>query len=417
MIGLPAGVLPVRDVTTREILYGSRTTSHRYELLKHNPATGRDSLIGELDGVEPGGSLSWSVSARVKKSGSITVHDLATAASGMTRIADIDLVQVRIRPVLVIEGLPEQPLGVYVVTASPEAWTATGRTFAVELHDKSTALDQDAFDTTFVAEAGLPVLEIVRDIIKSAGESIVIDGSDTRTLASSLVFPVAPETTKLTIVNDLLKVLDYTALWVDGVGNFRATPYVRPADRSIRYAMLNDSDGQQLVRELTDGEESVYSPDFKRDRDSFGVPNIVVAVATGDGDAEPLTGSWSNDDPACPYSRLVPDPDNPGEYVRALRRVKVLSGVDVPDFSAEPDPAGATEAHLSSVARQSLIASSSVQAAVSVRCLPLPLELLDAVRFESTPAGVDARHTVQRVEIPLRFDELMSVDLQEVIDL
>src|SRR5690554_3814614 len=114
MVEVPAGVIPVRDLTTREILYGARTTSHRYERLQHDPVSGDDSLIGFLDGVQPGGKLSWSSGARVKKSGNMDVLDIGAAAAGLVRIGDLNLVTTRIRPVLVVDGLPEMPLGVYV---------------------------------------------------------------------------------------------------------------------------------------------------------------------------------------------------------------------------------------------------------------------------------------------------------------
>ncbi len=405
MIELPAGILPVRDLQTREVLYGARTTTFRYELLSHSPTTGIDSLIGFLDGVQDDGSLKWSAAASVKKSGSLSVRDIVTAKPGLTCVKDIDLVATRIRPVEVIDGLPEMPLGVYVITAAPEQWDATGRTYALELHDKSTVLEQDAIEETFTATSTDPVLEIVRDVIESAGERITVDGSDVRTLPAPLVWPAG--TFKLRIVNDLLDAIGYNALWMDGVGAFRATPYVRPALRSIRYSMLNDAEGNRLQRELVDGPESIYTPQWKRDRDAFRVPNKVVAVQAASADAEPLSGVATNEDPASPFS--FPS--------RGVWVTRVVSGVEVPDYSAEVDPVAATEAFLEARARQTLVAASAVQAAVSVQCLPIPVDLLDAVRFASTPAGVDARHTVQSVSIPLRFDGLMGLDLQEVVDL
>lgn len=401
---LPTGMIPVRDLTTREILYGARTTSHRYELYTHDPVSGVDSLAGYLDGVK-GGSLSWSSAARVKKSGDVTVVDLPVAGAGLTRVEDVDLVTTRIRPVLIIDGLPEMPLSMYVVTAAPETWNATGREYALELHDKSTVLDQDAVGTTFTAGTSDPVLEIVQQVIESAGELITVDGSDVRTLTNPVVWEAG--TSKLTIINDLLGALNYNALWVDGSGSFRATPTVRPALRSIRYSVLNDETGARMVRELTDGAESIYSPEWTRDRDTYAIPNEVVAVQVGTGDEEPLSGSVTNEDPDSPFS--IPS--------RGRTIVRVLNGVETPDYSAEVDPEAATVAFLEAKALQTLIAVSAVQAAVSVKCLPIPVELLEAVMFASAPAGIDARHTIRAVALPLSFDGLMSLELQEVIDI
>lgn len=395
---LPAGLVPVRDVTTREVLYGARSTAYRYELLEHNTTTGVDSLVGFLDGVRDGGSMQWSSSASVKKSCTLSVVDLVKAGPGLTRVSDVNLISTRIRPVLVIEGLPEIPLGVYVVTAAPEQWDATGRTYSIELHDKSTVLEQDAVEVTYSVGTSTAVLGLVKAVVESAGELIDVDASDARTLTSPLVWEAG--TSKLRIVNDLLDALNYNALFVDGVGNFQATKYVAPADRSVRYSMLNDDSGARMVRELSDGQESIYLPEWKRDRDTYKVPNRVIAVAAGGGDAEPLSGTVTNEDSTSPFSF-----PSRGRWV-----TRVLDGVDVPDLSE-----AATVTFLEDKARQTLIAASAVQAAVTVTCLPIPIELLDALVFASTPAGINARHVVRGVSLGLSFAGVMELELQEVI--
>lgn len=397
-------IIPVRSRTEADILYGSRTTTHRYELYTHDPATGTDRLIGELDGVQDGGSLTWSAESRVKKSGAVKVLDLVQAEAGKLRFGDVDRVLTRIRPVRVIDGLPDTPLGMYVITAAPESWSAGHRVFSVELHDKSTILDQDKTPVTWQVPAGTVILQAVKTVIASAGESIDIDPTDTRVTATDRSWKAG--TAKLDIVNDLLDSLQYNALWVDGQGNFRATPYVAPKDRPIRYDVLN------LDRELIDGDTAVYLPDWTRDRDVYGVPNRVVVQATGGGDTEPLQGVATNE---------TTDTKSPlWEFSHArlgFWRDADPIQVEVPDFSDQPDPTAATIAYLTAKAQQSLIAASGVQAKATLKALPLPVELLDATRFQSTPAGIDARHTIQRVELDLSAGGLMGLDLMEVISL
>lgn len=409
MITLPSGILPVQDLTTEEILYGERDTRFRFEILTHNSTTGVDTLSGYLDGVDPrSGSLEWESNAAVKKAGTLAVEDLPVAKAGLTRIADVDLVTARIRPVRIIEGLPETPLGVYVLNASPELWAGTGRTYDLAIHDKSSVLEQDRVEESFTAGTSDPILEIVADVIASAGETISVNASDTRTLASPLTWEVG--TSKLQIVNDLLTgSLGYFALRVDGVGNFRATPYVKPSERSIRYSVLNGADGEPLERELRDGDQSIYSPEWTRDRVNYKVPNKVIAISSGTGEGPALVGVATNDDPASPYSTVsrgrVITPDS-GPLI-----------VDVPDYSGEADPEAATVAFLEDAALRSLIARSSVQASINVDCLPIPVDLLDALTFANVPAGINARHTVRSVSIPFTFDGLLSLQLQEVVSL
>lgn len=399
-IPLPAGIVPVQVLSTGDVLYGDRVTSYRWEVLKH--AGGVDTLAGYLDGVvEPSAALSWSLYNAVKGTGSLKVNDLAAAKAGSLRIADVALTSARLRPVLVIEGLPEIPLGVYLFSAAPEEWSGAGRVYGLELLDRNTVLDQDLIEVSYTVAAGTVILSAVATVIASAGESITVDATNTAALSSAMVWKAG--TSKLQIVNDLLAAMNYNSLWVDGVGNYRATPYVVPASRSIGYELLNG-----VTRELVDGDSSIYAETWSRDRDLFKVPNKVIAVQSGAGDAEPLTGTATN------TTTLVTAPTYPFSYAARGNRwiSKVIDGVEVPDGTTPQK-----QAYLDAKARASLIASSSVQAAVSVKHLPIPVRVSDVLRFANAPAGIDARHVLTGIDLEAHPLGLMTSKLQEVIDL
>ena len=82
-------------------------------------------------------------------------------------------------------------------------------------------------------------------------------------------------------------------------------------------------------------------------------------------------------------------------------------------------PDATATAALTARANQTLTAASSVQAAVQVEHLPLPLRVSDVVRFAATPAGIDARHVVTSLSLDCSptGTGLMKSTLQEVIDL
>lgn len=389
----PATYLPVADLTTQDVLYGSRTTSYRYELLTHNP-DGSDSLGGYLDGVVPGASVTYQWNQAVKGAiDSLKVTDLDVAQAGMTRIADVNLLTMRLRPVLVIEGLPDIPLGSFLVTNSPEVWRDTGRTFELDMHDRTTALDQDQISQSFTADTTTPIMTQIANLIATAGELFHPDNSETRTLTEPVIWKTG--TTKLQIVNDLLGALNYNALTIDGSGEFIATPYLRPALRTITYEVLNG-----ITRELVDGDLSIYDPTWNRERDIYGVPTTVTAIATATGDAEPAQATYSNTDPSSPFSTVA----------RGREIAVTIDGIDVPS-----DTDAVT--FLTNVARASLIAQSSPQAIVTVKHLPLPINAGDVVRFVSTPAGIDERHVAVTVQLTLSATGLMQSSLQEVIDI
>lgn len=392
-IQIPAGVVPIRSLSTDEVLYGERVTSYRWEVLAHSAGT--DHLVGELDGVVEGSaSLSWELTSAVKGGGSLKVIDVESPRAGMLAIGDVPLASARLRPVLVIDGLPEIPLGVFLISAAPEAWSATGRVLSLELLDRATVLDQDKVSESYTVDAATPILSAVAAVIASAGESIVVDAEETMTLAAPMVWPAG--TTKLQIVNDLLGALNYNSLWVDGLGAFQATPYVVPAQRSQMYELLNGT-----RRELIDGESSIYVQEWSRDLDMFNVPNKVIAVQSATGDAPALVGEYTNTDPASPFSYSAR-----GRWITKTIEVETPEGDDT-----------ATVAFLVAKARQSLIASSAVQAAVSVKHLPVPVRVSDVMRFANAPAGIDARHVVTSVKLEAHALGLMATTLQEVVDL
>lgn len=385
-------IIPIRVLSTSDVLYGDRVTSYRWEVLEHS--NGVDYLLGILDGVSDG-VLTWTQNAAVKGGGKSQVADLDVAEPGKMRIADLTLESVRLRPVCVIEGLPENPLGVYLVSSAKEGWDATGRVWSLQLLDKNTVLDQDKVDQSYAVPAGDLILQRVRTILSSAGEYIEVPAGNTAATASGMVWEAG--TSKLQIVNDLLDVAGFSALWIDGYGNFQVTPRLLPADRSVMYEVLG------IPRELKDGAQSIYRPDWDRERDSFEVPNKVITVqAAGGEDDEALVGQWTNEDPDSPYSYPAR-----GRWI-----VHVVSDVECPEGA----PADIVT-FLQNRARATLVQMSSVQAQVKIEHLPVPMRVGDAVQFANTRAGLDARHIITRLELELRPLGLMRSTLQEVVSL
>lgn len=385
-------IIPVKNLSTAEVLYGDRITSYRWEVLEHS--NGIDQLVGVLDGVSDG-SLKWTQNTAVKGGGSVEVVDLAVAQPGMLRVGQLALSSVRLRPVCLVQGLPENPLGVYLVSNAKERWGATGRVWELELLDRATVPDQDVFDQSHALAAGGNILHRVKGILATCNEFIDIDMTISLVASTNMVWEAG--TSKLKIINDLLDVIGYNSLWVDGWGNFRVTPRVLPAQRSITYEVLG------IPRELADGEQSIYRPDWSLDRDSFDVPNKVIAVeAAGGEDVAALIGTWTNEDPSSPYSYQAR-----GRWIP-----HVLDSVEVP----EGDDASKIE-FLQARARATLVQMSAVQAQAKIEHLPIPIRVGDALRFAHTQAGINSRYIATSIQLDTNPLGLMKTTLQEVISL
>ena len=291
--------------------------------------------------------------------------------------------------------IPDIPWGTFLVTQSGEDWDETGRVLELELLDRCTVPSQDEVDQSYSVVAGTNILQEVRAILATCNEYIVIDEAVALATLSGMAWEAG--TSKLKIINDLLDVAGYNALWMDGWGNLQTTPRVLPADRSIIYELLG------FPRELVDGEKAIYQPDWTRAKDSFKVPNKVIAVqAAGGEDQEALVGTWTNEDPDSPYSY-----QSRGRWI-----TQTLDSVECPDGTDL-----SIVAFLQNRARTYLIQASAVQAQVKITHLPIPVRVSDVLRFANAKAGIDTRHVITGLELSLSPLGLMKSTLQEVVTL
>jgi hypothetical protein len=359
-------IIPIRILTPQEILVGSRNTRFYVDVLDQN-----DSPLARLDGVTDG-ELDWLSNATVKGGGDLTVKDVEQT---------IDWLSARLRPYMVIEGLPVQPLGVWLPAEAPESW-ANGRSWAIKLLDKSTILDQDSVAQTYALAAGSVVTNEIVTLIQSAGITNHAITASVAVLDGDLVWSAG--TSKLRIINDLLDLINYFSLYSNFEGQMVGSPYVLPANRPIAY-------------EFIDGPESIYEPNFARDADIWSIPNRVTLVGVGDGTTAALTSTADNVDPLSPYSQP--------RRGRVIGRTE--TGIEAVDQAA-----------LDAAAKTRLIELTSPTAGVEISHSPVPgLYINQAAKFRRQPAGIDARHVVSRTHLKLTGKALAVSTLREVVDL
>lgn len=364
--GVAVVLTPVRVLSPSEILVGNRFTRFRVDMLD-----GNENPLGTLDGVTDG-ELDWLANAMVKGAGNLKVEDTGQS---------IDFLTVRFKPYMLIEGLPDQPLGIFLVSEAPDEWSP-GRIWEVGLLDKTTILDQDTLAETYALPAGTVATDEVISLIESVGVMNYAVTESAATLDGPLVWE--PGTSKLRIVNDLLATIGYFSLYANFEGQLIAEPYVLPAQRPIFYQFI-------------DGETSIYEPRFRRDHDIWKIPNRVTVVGMGDGTNAALTSTVDNTDPLSPYSIA-----NRGRVIGYRE-----TGVEAAD-----------QATLDAYALRRLIELTSPTASVEINHSPVPgLAVNQAVHFRRVPAGIDHRHVVSRTKIRLNGTALATSTFREVVDL
>jgi hypothetical protein len=358
-------IIPVRILTPDEILHGNRNTKFYLDVLDNF-----DSPIARLNGVNDG-ALDWLSTASIKGGGSLTVVDVDQ---------NIDWLNARLKPWMVVEGLPPQPLGIFLPAETPESW-GNGRKWNIKLLDKLTILAQNEITETYGLAAGSVVTTAIVTILTAVGITNYAITPSAATLDGDMIW--SPGNNYLQIVNDLLDQITYFSLFLNWDGQMVGAPYTLPAQRP-------------LVYEFIDGADSIYKPDFSRDADIWNIPNQVILIGVGDGTTAALTSVAQNTDPLSPYS--------------TVRRGRIISrtesGVEAVDQAA-----------LDAAARRRLVELTSPTRGVEIEHAPVPgLAVNQAARFRREPAGIDARHVVFRTALTLKGNALAKTTLREVVD-
>lgn len=308
-----------------------------------------------------------------------------------------DWLNVRIRPMIRIQRLGGGddpagtlvPAGVYLCAAPVENWDATGLRRNVELIDKLSILDQDIASgsssviTAYSALAGANIITLVTTLIAETGETHPAIQPDTKVLASPLMWDIG--TTRLKIINDLLDAAGYFSLWVDGWGQYQATPYVQPTDRAPIYTS---------IAPFSDGPHSLMDSAWTRDRDIYSVPNRFLAVSQGDGETAALVSTATNVDPASPYSFPAR-----GRWI-----TQVEIGIEA-----------VTQAALDTIARARLSSATSVTNQITLDHVFLPdLHINSVVHFVNPDSQLDIYCYVVRTTIPFDPTKLCQTTMRVV---
>lgn len=323
-----------------------------------------DEPLGTLDGVT-GGSITIQGLTRLGGHGTVELDD---------RGQGIDWMKHRVQSVYDpgVSGVDPWPVATMLLASPGEQHSAFVTGFSVGLLPKTAVVDEDAFPAAFSLQRGANIIDAVASVIRSTGEQrVTITPSDAK-LSNPQSWNAG--TSKLTIVNELLEAAGYWALWCDGSGQFRIEPYTAPGDRPVAY-------------EFVEGEASIHSPEWQRDRDMSAVPNRYVVVGQGGDDEPPLVGLAENMDEASSYSFQAR-----GRWI-----TRTEEGVE-----------GADQAVFTQLAQRRLIDAMSPVEHVKAKHELVSLEPNDAVWFESD--GYAGRLTVQNMTIGFALDSWVEAE-------
>ncbi len=282
--------------------YGSNEIKFRYELLdkfERRKFTLRNVIDAEI---------SMAAFAEIKRTGRFTIKEGE----------DIDWLNDRIQPFFLLKmpdgGWVEWSLGIFLLS-TPNRSHHTGGVFRdVEAYDGLIILRDDKFLSRYTIPANTKYTDAIKTLLTSAGITKMNIESKDDTIKTAKEFE--PGTEKLKAINELLRDINWTTLWVDERGYYTSGRYTSPADRPSEYDYFDD-------------ELSIISGDIIEKLDLVNIANSWVVVASNP-EEEPLTSNYVNDNPDSPTSTI-----NRGRVIADYREIESISNQQALDEYVE----------------------------------------------------------------------------------
>lgn len=213
------------------------------------------------------------------KSCNITYSSLSTlkytATLSMQNDTSINWLNDRIEVVCVIDG-QSHPLGKYIIVSPDLKKNESIENREVTMYSPIINLERDKTQNRYYLPIGSDVISEVRRLI-GTNPHIIEEGTFTTITAKEYEIG----TQLITIINDLLSMINYTSLYVDMGGLMRADKYILPSDRITQIEYL-EGKGSILYKDVTDV------------KNIFDVPNIFVRYTNNPDITPPLVARYEN---------------------------------------------------------------------------------------------------------------------------
>jgi hypothetical protein len=194
-----------------------------------------------------------------------------------------------IKPIIILDDV-EYPLGEYVISTAANLHEPARDTVRIEAYDKTLILQQSKIETRYHIAATTKYTDAIQALLLADGVSRVIcDPSDA-------VFATAREdweigTDHLTIINALLKEINYSDVWFDLTGVARLHRYITPSVSNIKHTYES-------------GELSIIKAETESELDIYDAPNVFIAIVSNADYAAAMTATAINDSPASALSTI-----------------------------------------------------------------------------------------------------------------
>lgn len=197
---------------------------------------------------------------------------------------DYDPLKDELQPVIVTDG-QETPLGVYACATPSYSGEGSSRRMTIEAYDRCWKVQSTRTEAVLHFSAGTKYMAAIDQLLTGAGISLIMRTD------SEAVFPADREdwdigTDYLTIINDLLKEMNYNPLWFDAGGYAHIEPYTPPSS-----AVIKRNYSARDIRRLP------MLPGCEEETDIFSAPNVFICICSNADRTASLVAISVNDSP------------------------------------------------------------------------------------------------------------------------
>lgn len=251
--------------------YGPRVVKYRYDLLSYD-----EKKIGEIDTVESG-EVQMTKDAEIKRTGKYRILDKG----------DIDWLSDRIQPFYMLRmpdlNWVQWSLGIFLPSSPMRQDKRKNIYRDIEAYDGLIILKQDRLDYRPYFAKGTKYIDAVKSVLSGANIA-KINIEDCQDTLQTDREDWNPGTDRLKIINDLLKEIVFTDLWVDEWGYYTAKKNITPDDRAEEYTYKDDG-------------KSIILPGVEEEIDFFDTPNSWMVNVSNPELESALSSTYTNDNP------------------------------------------------------------------------------------------------------------------------
>ena len=223
----------------------------------------------------------------------------ADAYDANGHVVDVDWLSDEIKPILIIDG-EEHSLGVLSPSTVTVDKTNTGESVKIEAYDRCWIVRDTKIESILHLSQGAKYTDVIEQRLTASGIGAIISVPSAAVLTEDRE-DWAVGTSNLTIVNDLLKEINYKQLFFNSDGVAMLEPKASATAANIKHIL---STKKQEVRDPKTIGILPMSLNISFETDVYNMPNVFVCTCANPDKSGIMTARAENTNPQSPLSVL-----------------------------------------------------------------------------------------------------------------